>query len=78
MDQGVQGADDPVCSLRFVTRQVGQLPEDDIDADCADESHHDRVRHEPKHRTETQEPGSQHHDASQDRKGEQGLRRVIG
>jgi hypothetical protein len=37
MDEGVDRADDTVCPLRFVACEVGQLPEDDIDPDSADE-----------------------------------------
>ena len=77
MDEGVDGADDTVCPLRFVAGEVGQLPEDDIDPDSADEPHHHRVRHEPQDRTEPQKPGRQHHNAGQHRQGEQCPRRVI-
>ena len=77
MDEGVDGADDTVSSLRFVAGEVGQLAEDDIDPDSADEPHHHGVRHEPQHRTEPQEPGRQHHHAGKHRQGEQCPRRVI-
>ena len=76
MDESVEGADDTVSPLRFVAGEVGQLPEDDIDPDSADESHHDGVRHEPQDRTEPQKPGRQHHNAGKHRQGEQGTRRV--
>ena len=77
MGQSVDSADDAVCPFRFVAGEVGQLAEDDVDADRADESHHHRVRHEPQHRAEPQEPGREHHDAGKQRQGEQGPRRVI-
>ena len=77
MDESVDGADDTVSSFRFVAGEVGQLAEDDIDPDGADEPHHHGVRHEPQDRTEPQKPGRQHHNAGKHRQGEQCPRRVI-
>ena len=77
MDNGVDGADDAVGPFRLVPGEVGQLAEDDVDADRADESHHHRVRDEPQHRAEPQEPGREHHHAGEHRQGEQGPRRVV-
>jgi hypothetical protein len=47
VDQGVEGAGDAVGSAGLVAGEVGQLAQDDIDADRADETDHDAVRHEP-------------------------------
>ena len=77
MDESVDGADDTVCPFRFVAGEVGQLPEDDIDPDSADEPHHHGVRHETQDRTEPQKPGRQHHNAGKHGQGEQCPRRVI-
>ena len=63
MDESVDGADDTVSPVRFVAGEVGQLSEDDIDPDSADEPHHHGVRHEPQDRTEPQKPGHHHHSA---------------
>ena len=78
MNESVDGADDTVSPLRFVAGEVGQLPEDDIDPDSADEPHHHGVRHEPQDRTEPQKPGDQHHSAGKHRQGKQCPRRVTG
>ena len=78
MHEGVEGADDTVWPCRVVAGEVGQLPEDDVDADSADESDHDGVRHEPQRRPEPEEPGDQHDDAAKHRERKQGTRGITG
>ncbi len=61
---------------RVVAGEVVELPEDDEDADGADEADHDRRRHEAQEHSETQDAGQDHRCTGEDRQGEQRLLRV--
>ena len=78
VQEGVEGAEDTIGSLRLVAGEVGKLPKDDVDADRAQEPDHDRVGHKPQDRTEPEEPRREHDDAGEHREGEQGTRRIAG
>ncbi len=76
VQERIDRACDAVRPFSGVAREVGELAEDDIHADGVDEADHDRMRHESQDRSKPEEPGAQHHDASQDRKREQRASRI--
>ncbi len=72
----VERAREAMPARRVIAREVVELSEDDLDADGADEAHHDRGRNEAQKRTETQDAGQDHRHTGEDRQGEQRLLRV--
>ena len=76
MREQVERAREAMPAGRVIAGEVVELAEDDLDADGADEAHHDRGRHEAQERTETQDAGEDHRHTGEDRQGEQRLLRV--
>jgi hypothetical protein len=76
VDDGEAERDQPVGGVRHA-REFRQLRQEDQDRERVDEAGHHRLRHEPHHAAELQEPGADLDDAHQDRRGEEVLHAVV-